>query len=64
MPADVRSKMHEGIAAALTDATIKQQFTNLGFEIVANTPEQFAAYQQRENARWKQLIETRKITAN
>jgi tripartite-type tricarboxylate transporter receptor subunit TctC len=64
LPADVRSKMHEGIAAALTDATVKQQFTNLGFEIVANTPEQFAAYQQRENARWKQLIETRKITAN
>jgi len=64
LPADVRSKMHEGIAAALADAQVKQQFTNLGFEIVANTPEQFTAYQQRENARWKQLIETRKITAD
>jgi len=64
LPADVRTKMHEGIAAALADASVKQQFTNLGFEIVANTPDQFAAYQQRENARWKQLIETRKITAD
>jgi hypothetical protein len=31
---------------------------------VANTPEQFAAFQAQENARWKQLIETRKITAD
>jgi hypothetical protein len=29
-----------------------------------NTPEQFAAVQQRESARWKQVIETRKITAD
>lgn len=36
----------------------------VGFEIVANTPEQFAAYQQRESARWKQLIEARRITAD
>ena len=64
VPADVISKMHEGIAAALTDAKVKQLLTSLGFEIVANTPQQFAAFQQRENARWKQLIETRKITAD
>jgi hypothetical protein len=36
----------------------------VGFEIVANTPEQFAAFQAAESARWKQLIETRKITAD
>ena len=33
-------------------------------EIVGDTPEHFAAFQQRENQRWKQLIETRKITAD
>ena len=64
LPADVRSKMHEGIVAALNDPKIKQQFAALGFETVANTPEQFAAFQARENTRWKQLIETRKITAD
>jgi tripartite-type tricarboxylate transporter receptor subunit TctC len=64
LPADVRGKMHEGIVAALNDPKVKQQFTSLGFEIVANTPEQFAAFQQRENARWKQLIESRRITAD
>ena len=64
LPADVRTKMHEGIVAALNDPKIKQQFAALGFETVANTPEQFVAFQAQENARWKQLIETRKITAD
>jgi hypothetical protein len=36
----------------------------LGFEIVANTPEQFTAYQAAEFARWKKLIETRNIKAD
>lgn len=64
LPADVRNRMHEGLMAVLADPKIRQQFTSVGLEIVGNTPEQFAAYQARENARWKQLIETRKITAD
>jgi tripartite-type tricarboxylate transporter receptor subunit TctC len=64
LPADVRAKMHEGLVTALNDPKIKQQFAALGFETVASTPEQFAAFQARENTRWKQLIETRKITAD
>lgn len=64
LPADIRARMHEALVATMNDPKIRQQFTALGFEIVASTPEQFAAYQQRESARWKQLIETRKITAD
>lgn len=64
LPADVRDKMHAAIVAALNDPAIKQQFTSVGFEIVANTPAQFAAFQQQEYARWKKVIETGKITAD
>jgi tripartite-type tricarboxylate transporter receptor subunit TctC len=64
LPADVRSKLLDGLSAALNDAGIKQKFVDVGFEIVGNTPEQFARFQQTENARWKQLIEARKITAD
>jgi tripartite-type tricarboxylate transporter receptor subunit TctC len=64
LPADVRAKVHGALINALNDTAVKQQFATLGFEIVGNTPEQFAAFQQRENARWKELIETRKITAD
>ncbi len=64
LSAEVRSKMHRALVAALADEKLRQQFTSVGFEIVANSPEQFAAFQQREYARWKQLIEARKITAD
>jgi tripartite-type tricarboxylate transporter receptor subunit TctC len=64
LPADVKAKLHASMIEALNDPAVKPKLLELGFEIVGNTPEQFAAFQQRENARWKQLIETRKITAD
>ncbi|OOG43845.1 tripartite tricarboxylate transporter substrate binding protein [Polaromonas sp. A23] len=62
LPADVRSKAHAAIVAALNDPQLRQQFTSVGFEIVANTPAQFASFQQQEFARWKKVIETGKIS--
>lgn len=62
LPADVRAKAHAAIVAALNDPQIKQQFVSVGFEVVANTPEQFATFQQQEFARWKKVIETGKIS--
>jgi tripartite-type tricarboxylate transporter receptor subunit TctC len=64
LPADVKAKLHAALVAALNDAQVKQKFADIGIEVVANTPEQFAAFQQAEYARWKTLIETRKITAD
>jgi tripartite-type tricarboxylate transporter receptor subunit TctC len=64
LPADIKSKLHTAIVAALNDPQVKQRFIELGFDIVANTPDQFAAFQQREFARWKTVIETGKITAD
>ena len=49
---------------ALADPVVKQKFAEVGFELLANTPEQFTAYQASESARWKKLIETRKIAAD
>ena len=64
LPADVKAKLHASMVAALNDPAVKPKLLELGFEIVGDTPEHFAAFQQRENARWKQLIESRKITAD
>lgn len=64
LPADVKTKLHAAILAALADPQTKKRFTEVGFEIVANTPEQFAAFQQQEYNRWKQVIEAGKITAD
>ena len=64
LPADVKAKLHGALVAALNDPAVRPKLLEVGFEIVANTPAQFAAFQAAESARWKKLIETRKITAD
>lgn len=58
----VRDKSHAAFVEALNDPKVKEQFTSIGFEMVANTPAQFAEFQQKEYVRWKQVIDTGKIT--
>jgi tripartite-type tricarboxylate transporter receptor subunit TctC len=64
LPPDLKAKLHAAIVSSLNDESVKSKLVSQGFEIVANTPEQFAKFQAAEYARWKQLIETRKITAD
>ena len=64
LPADVRTKFHDAVVAALKDPAVNSQLTALGLEVVANTMDQFSAFQQSEFARWKRVIEVRKITAD
>jgi tripartite-type tricarboxylate transporter receptor subunit TctC len=63
-PAELKARLHSAIAAALNDPQVKPKLLELGFEIVASTPEQFTAYQAAEFARWKRLIESRQIKAD
>jgi len=64
LPTEVKQKIFQSIASALNDPQVKNNFIELGYEIVVNTPEQFVLYQAQENERWKKLIESRHITAN
>ena len=64
LPADIKAKLHSAIVSALNDPQVKPKLLDLGFEIVANTPEQFTAFQASEFARWKKVIEVGKITAD
>ena len=64
LPADVKSKLATNVAAVLNEPAVKSKLTEQGFEIVASSPEQFAKFQAAEYARWKNVIETRKITAD
>jgi tripartite-type tricarboxylate transporter receptor subunit TctC len=64
LPAEIKSKLHAALAAALNDDAVKPKLVGQGFEIVADTPEQFAKFQAAEFARWKRVIEVGKITAD
>ena len=64
LPADIKAKLYAAIVAGLNDPAVKPKLLDLGFEIVANTPEQFTAYQASEFARWAKLIQSRNIKAD
>jgi tripartite-type tricarboxylate transporter receptor subunit TctC len=64
MPTELKARLHEAIAAAVADPAIKARLLDLGFEIVASTPEQFAAFRATEYARWQKLIAARNIKAD
>lgn len=62
LPADVKAKLAGAAIAALQQPDIRQRFLEQGLEIVGNSPEEFTRFQAQESERWKQLIQTRKIT--
>lgn len=63
LPADVRTKLHGEIVAALNQPDVRKRMEDVGLEIVANTPDQFRTFLTSELARWKQVIEAGNITA-
>jgi tripartite-type tricarboxylate transporter receptor subunit TctC len=64
LPKDVKAKLHDAVVAALNEPDIKGKLVEQGFEVVANTPEQFEKFLTIELARWKNVIEVGKITAD
>jgi tripartite-type tricarboxylate transporter receptor subunit TctC len=61
LPANVKVKLHDAIVGALNDPELKGKLTEQGFEVVANSSEEFARFQAQELARWRTVIETGKI---
>jgi tripartite-type tricarboxylate transporter receptor subunit TctC len=64
LPDDIKTKLHGALVSALNDPSVKTKLVDLGFEIVANTPQEFTTFQASEFARWKKVIEVGKITAD
>lgn len=63
LPADVRKKLEAELIASATAPDIKAQFEAVGFEVVANNGEEFRKFLIGEIARWKNVIEVGKISA-
>jgi tripartite-type tricarboxylate transporter receptor subunit TctC len=64
LPADVKKRVYDAVVATITDPAVTPKLLELGFEVVLNTPEQFAAFQASEYARWQKLITSRNIKAD
>lgn len=63
LPADVRKKLEAELIASATAPDVKAQFEAVGFEVVASNGDEFAKFLKGEIARWKNVIEVGKISA-
>jgi tripartite-type tricarboxylate transporter receptor subunit TctC len=57
LPKDVTDKLQPALVAALKDPEVVRKFDEIGFEVVANTPKEFADFQAAEVRRWKDVID-------
>jgi tripartite-type tricarboxylate transporter receptor subunit TctC len=58
MPAPLAERIQREVAAALRSPEVAARLGDLGFDIVASTPAEFAAFQAREIARWTRVVQT------
>ncbi len=61
-PRPIVDRLHAAMAKALSEPDVREKFESQGYEMVASTPEAFAAWIRDENARWGKLIRERHIT--
>lgn len=62
LPTDVRDRISADLTGAIKDPAVSKPFTDVGLELVANSPDEFARFQQQESARWKEVIEAGNIS--
>jgi tripartite-type tricarboxylate transporter receptor subunit TctC len=58
LPKDVLAKLQTSVIAALNAPDNKARLDAQGFEVVANTSEQFTEFLKGELTRWKQVVDT------
>jgi tripartite-type tricarboxylate transporter receptor subunit TctC len=60
-PRDIVNRLNNQIVRAVRDADVSAKLSGLGLELIADTPEQFAAFLQSEASRWLPLIRSLNI---
>jgi tripartite-type tricarboxylate transporter receptor subunit TctC len=55
-PRDIVVRLHRATVEALNDPAVRKSLTDLGVDIVGNTPEEFAAYVKAEIPKWTAIV--------
>lgn len=63
LPPAVKAKLEADLVQAAKSPDVKEQFEKIGFEVLASNGAEFDKFLAGEIARWKQVIDTGKITA-
>lgn len=62
-PPAMIARIHEEATKALRDPETTQRLEQIGFTVVANTPDAFGAFQRAEIDRWRRVVESAGIRA-
>ena len=57
VPKDIMAKLHTDIVKVLRQPDVQARFAGEGGDVVANTPEEFAAFVRREIPKWARVIQ-------
>jgi tripartite-type tricarboxylate transporter receptor subunit TctC len=57
-PQPIVKRLNDEIRAILAVPEVRARFSDLGFDVVANSPEEFGRFLEAENAKWKKVAET------
>jgi len=63
-PKEIVQRLNAEIVKILKMPDMRERLAGLGLDPVGNTPDEFAAFQQAEIARWAKLVKEAKITAD
>ena len=63
MPAPLLARVHTAVVAALRHPENVQRLNAIGFDVVANSPEEYRAFQEAEIARWRGVVQAANIRA-
>lgn len=61
LPKAAKDKLENALISTLTEPAFKQKMVDIGFEVVANSSEQFSKFLAQELARWEAVIVKGKI---
>ena len=63
-PREIVGRLHAEIMKILAMPDVRQRFASQGFDIIANTPEQFAAQIKADLAKWARVIRASGLTVD
>jgi tripartite-type tricarboxylate transporter receptor subunit TctC len=63
VPAPILARLNAEATAALKHPESAQRLEQIGFTIVANSPEEYGRFQREEIARWRRVVQTAGIRA-
>lgn len=58
LPAPLLERVHGQVVAALRHPETVQRLGQIGFTVVADSPDSYAKFQREEIARWRRVVET------